>query len=359
MGLRFSNVFLRRPFEVKPVGHLIEAIADLDNLKLAFVKSCRAKPLTLDRLDFRGDVEANLRSIGDALLSGSYAPGPYRFFTIIDPKERRISAAPFRDRVTQHAIMNILDPLFERVQIHHSYACRKGKGTKLAVLTAFHHCKSQAWFLKLDVRKYFDSISHEILKKQIRRLVSDSLVLAALFAIIDSYETTPGRGLPIGNLTSQYFANHYLSGYDHVALEKLRIGRYIRYMDDMALWAEEKECLVAAEKVLRSYAECELGLVLKVPILNRVAAGVPFCGFLIKSRGIFLMDKTRRRYRRTQHALMAGLAQGTLDQQGYADRALASASHLAIARSRRFRYAVFRQGFYGVEPRETGWQLEQ
>jgi hypothetical protein len=344
---------------VQPAGHLIEAVADLDNLKLAYVKSCRAKPLTHDRLGFHRNVEGNLRSIGDALLSGSYAPGPYRFFTIIDPKERRISAAPFRDRVAQHAVMNILDTLFERAQIHHSYACRRNKGTTRAVLAAFHHSKSQTWFLKLDVRKYFDSIDHIILKRQLRRLIADQRVLAALFAIVDSYETSPGRGLPIGNLTSQYFANHYLSGYDHFALEKLRMGRYVRYMDDMALWACGKESLVEAERALRTFADTQLGLELKVPILNRTAAGVPFCGFLIKSRGIFLMDKTRRRYRRTQHALMAGLAQGTLDQQGYADRALASASHLAIARSRRFRYAVFRQGFYGVEPRETGWQLEQ
>ena len=105
---------------MQPAGHLIESIVDLDNLKLAYVKSCRAKPLTLDRLNFLRDVEANLLSIAESFNSGTYAPGPYRFFTITDPKERRISAAPFRDRVAQHAVMNILDPLFERAQIHHS-----------------------------------------------------------------------------------------------------------------------------------------------------------------------------------------------------------------------------------------------
>lgn len=109
--------------------------------------------------------------------------------------------------MAQHALMNILDPVFERVQIHHSYACRKGKGTQAAVLRTFHYAKSQAWFLKLDVRKYFDSIDHSILERQLEGLVADQAVLAALFSMIDSYEASPGRGLPLfldANLYTEY-----------------------------------------------------------------------------------------------------------------------------------------------------------
>jgi RNA-directed DNA polymerase len=171
--------------------------------------------------------------------------------------------------------MNVLDPIFERVQIHHSYACRRGKGTQAAVLKAFHFSKSKPWFLKLDVRKYFDSIAHRILKPQLERLIKDPFALAALSAIIDSYETKPGRGLPIGNLTSQYFANHYLAGLDHFVREKLLIGPYLHYMDDMVLWSADKESLAAAFPRIEEYVRRELDLELKSPILNRAAGGLP------------------------------------------------------------------------------------
>lgn len=331
---------------MKRYGNLIGRIVDPDNLKLAYVKACRAKPLSRDRLAFRSRLDVELESLAASLRDGSYRSGPYRFFTISDPKRRTISAAPFRDRVAQHAIMNVLDPVFERAQIHDSYACRTGKGTQKAVLRVFHHARSQRWFLKLDVRKYFDSISHDILKDQLARRIKDRGVLSAFSAIINSYETSPGRGVPIGNLTSQYFANHYLAGLDHAILERLRVPRYVRYMDDMVVLHQSKEALEDACGFIDTYARDELGLDLKPVVINRTASGVPFCGFLIKPLGIFLLDRTRRRYRAKQNALLDALGSGRISESEYADRALASASHLAIARSRAFRYTVFRQGFF-------------
>ncbi len=331
-------------------GNLIEAVADLGNLKLAYTKAYRAKPLSRDSLAFRCNLDSQLIELGDELRSGTYSPGPYRFFTIHDPKERLISAAAFRDRVAQHALMNILDPLFERVQIHHSYACRRNKGMHAAVVKVFHHSKSQAWFLKLDVRKYFDSIDHVVLASQLEHRIKDLSVLTTLVGIIESYETSPGRGLPIGNLTSQYFANHYLAGLDHYILEELHIARYVRYMDDMILFEDSKGKLGDANIHIADYAQHCLRLILKPPILNRTTAGTPFCGFLVKPHGIFLMEKTRRRFKNSQRALTYSFLHGDLSPERYADRALASSSHLAIARARRFRYAVYRQSFFGHEP---------
>jgi retron-type reverse transcriptase len=331
-------------------GNLIEAVAELDNLKLAYTKACRAKPLSRDSLEFRCNLDTRLIELGDALRSGTYVPGPYRFFTIYDPKERLISAVAFRDRVAQHALMNVLDPLFERVQIHHSYACRRNKGMQAAVLAAFHHAKSQKWFLKLDVRKYFDSIDHAVLASQLEHRIKDRYILSVLDSIIESYETSPGRGLPIGNLTSQYFANHYLSGLDHYILEGLHISRYVRYMDDMILLADSKGELGDASIRIADYAGYCLKLIVKPPILNRTVAGIPFCGFLVKPHGIFLMEKTRRRFKNSQRALTYSFLRGDLSPEQYADRALASSSHLGIARAQRFRYAVYRQGFFGHEP---------
>jgi RNA-directed DNA polymerase len=339
---------------MKRAGNLIEEVADLDNLKLAYVKACRAKPLTKDRLEFRDGLESRLIDLGEAMRSGAYQPGRYRFFTIQDPKERLISAAPFRDRVAQHAIMNVLDPIFERMQVHHSYACRRGKGTQAAVLAAFHNAKSRGWFLKLDVSKYFDSIDHALLVSQLGRRIKDRAVLALLAAIIESYQASPGRGLPIGNLTSQYFANHYLAGLDHFVLEKIRISRYIRYMDDMVLWSDDKEALGAALATTEDYLRRILCLEPKPPILNRSVSGLPFLGFLIKPSGVFLMAKARRRFRLSQDILLRSFLHGDLSEAGYADRALAAASHLTIARARNFRYTAYRRSFFGLEPGNSG-----
>lgn len=138
-------------------------------------------------------------------------------FTIYDPKERTISVVPFCDRVIHHAIINVLEPIFEKQFIYHTYACRKNKGTHKAALYAQKKAKSCKWYLKLDVRKYFDSINHEVLENQLQRIIIDKKVLTLLFSIIDSYgmldigEHNRKIGLPIGNLTSQFFANLYLS----------------------------------------------------------------------------------------------------------------------------------------------------
>lgn len=188
--------------------------------------------------------ETRAAQYGEAVLAlikaGNEAAEPdwghYHQFTIYDPKVRVISAAPFCERVMHHAIMNVLEPVFENHLMFHSYACRKGKGIQAAILYAFSCSKAHHWFLKLDIRKFFDSISHQILKNQLRRLFKDTRLLFLLDSLIDSYQTSPATGLPIGNLTSQFFANHYLFAMDHYILEKLRPRAYVRYMDDFVLW---------------------------------------------------------------------------------------------------------------------------
>jgi retron-type reverse transcriptase len=200
---------------MKRQNYLFEAIADYQNIRLAFLKAIRGKRSTAAVLLFCGNIDANLEEIRKRLLSDTVLWGSYNSFTITDPKERVISAAPIEDRVMHHAIMNILEPVFERQMIFHTYACRKDKGTHAALRYAFSQCKSHEWFLKLDIRKYFDSINHTILKEHLDRLIKDYRVRRLFYGIIDSYCKTPGTGLPIGNLTSQFFANLYLSRLDH------------------------------------------------------------------------------------------------------------------------------------------------
>jgi len=195
---------------MKRRGYLIEQIADPDNLRLAFWKAQKGKSCKKDVVAFREHLDANLLQIRNSLLSDSYRCGYYHYFTIYDPKKRVICAANFSERVLHHAIMNVCACDFENRQMSHSYACRKGKGTFAALEQAARYQKKYQWYLKLDVRKYFDSIDHDVVFSQLQRMYKDERFLNLMNQIIDSYHASDGKGVPIGNLTSQYFANHYL-----------------------------------------------------------------------------------------------------------------------------------------------------
>jgi len=207
---------------MKRQNHLFEHIIDFTNIRLAFLKALRGNRSSSFAVNYCQNLDKNLAVLRKKLITLTPEWGNYHSFLITDPKLRTISTAPFEQRIMHHVIMNVIEPVLERPMIHHSYACRKGKGTHAAVLYAFGQCKISPYFLKLDIRKYFDSIDHEILKTQLRKLVKDKNVLVLLDGIIDSYETSPGKGVPIGNLTSQFFANMYIACLDHHTVEMLR-----------------------------------------------------------------------------------------------------------------------------------------
>lgn len=274
------------------------------NIELAYYKASKRKKLTKAVLLFRRNSSISLSVLQQELLDGSFIMDNYKTFYISEPKLRLISAASFRDRIVHHAIMNVLEPVFEKQMIYHTYACRKEKGMHRAVLYAFRKSKSSPYFLKLDVRKYFDSINHDILKNQLFRIIKDKKVLCLLYGIIDSYHTvqsctgTSAKGLPIGNLTSQYFANLYLSSLDHFILEKLKPLGYVRYMDDFVLWAASKSELTVMHEAIIQFVKINLDLTLKPAVINTTYIGVPFLGYRASSSGIFLLQKTRRRIKR-------------------------------------------------------------
>jgi hypothetical protein len=191
---------------VKRENCLVDRIADPDNLRLAFWKAGKSKTGKAEVIEFQNNLDKNLLSLRSELLGGKPAVGNYRYFKVFDPKERLICASAFRERVLHHALMNVCHDSFERFQIYDSYACRIGKGTYAALDRAETFQKRYAWFLKLDVRKYFASISHNILKGMLQRRFKERRLLDIFGAIVDSYEAAPQRGLPIGNLTSQYYS---------------------------------------------------------------------------------------------------------------------------------------------------------
>lgn len=281
---------------MKRVNNLLECIADPENLRLAFWKAKRGKSYSRQVHGYRENLEGNLCVLRNQILAGRVSVGDYRYFKVYDPKERQVCASAFSEQVLHHALMNVCHDFFERMQIFDSYASRSGKGVHAALLRASDYTRSDNWFLKLDVRKFFESVHHDTLKMQLGRMFKDSRLLQIFGAIIDSYEAHPGRGLPIGNLTSQFFANHYLSGLDHVIKERLRCKAYVRYMDDMVLWHSEKQFLKDAREVIEGFVSKQLKVELKPELLNASQRGLPFCGYLVFPHYIRLSQRSKKRY---------------------------------------------------------------
>lgn len=281
---------------MKRENDLMPLVADPDNIRLAFWKARKAKEAKKEVADFRRLLDDNVLLLRNELLLGNVRVGQYHYFTIHDPKERKICAASFRERILHHALMNVCHANFDKFQISDSYASRLGKGTYAALDRASHFQKKYKWFLKLDIRKFFDSIDHDILKSMLANRFKDKVLLRVFFQIIDSYQTQKGKGLPIGNLTSQYFANHYLALADHHIKEKLQAPAYVRYMDDMVVWTNDKSTLLKIGKNFQLFIETELLLKLKPFCLNSTDKGLSFLGYLLYPGKILLNRNSKKRF---------------------------------------------------------------
>lgn len=282
---------------MKRGGNLYERIAEPENLRLAFIKATRGKRGKAEVIAYRSELEANLQALRNQLLAHDVDVGHYHFFTVHDPKERIICAASFPERVLHHAVMNVCEPVLERYAIHDSYACRKGKGMHAAVRRAQAFTRRHPWYLKLDIRKYFDSIDHRIVLDLLSRRFKDAALLELFAKILSTYETAPGKGLPIGNLISQHLANFYLGHLDHCITETIRVTGYVRYMDDFVLWADDKETLNHHLQTIRAFLESALKLELKDNVqINRCARGLPFLGYRVFAGRLALGPRARRRF---------------------------------------------------------------
>jgi hypothetical protein len=326
--------------KLRPQTPSFEAVYAMENLYHAWHKVSLGKSAKSSILNFYRYLDQNLASIAEDLKNGTYRPGPYNRFLIKDPKERIISASPVRDRVMQHALMNYYDIVFDRHLIFDSYACRIGKGTHKAVLRAFHCAKSARCFLKMDVRKYFDSIDHAVLKILLARIIKDTAVLRLFYLIIDSGDVFLDKGIPIGNLTSQFFANYYLSALDHHFKEYCKARRYIRYMDDILIFSDSKNDSNNFYTEAVCYASEKLKLVLKPKISGMVTDGAPFLGFLVKPSGIYLHQKIKKRYKSRIAGIEYKRKKGFLSELEAGRRAESVTAHLLLARSRNFRNTV-------------------
>ena len=282
---------------MRRTGWLMPQIASHSNLAIALHKATLGARKTNEVTLFHAETDQNLSALVNELMSLEWRPIPYYRFMVYDPKQRVIHAAPFRDRVVHHALMNVAGPCFERGAIQSSYACRTGRGNRAAVQQAATWTHRFPCFLKLDIRRYFDSIPHESLIGLLHRRFKDPQFLTLLERIVKSFQVTPGRGIPIGTLTSQYFANFYLDGLDHWIREGLRCSHSVRYMDDIVLWHSNLRVLNDWLERIIFWLENERGLRLKAdPKPQNSCDGLPFLGYRILPKGVLLSRVSRRRF---------------------------------------------------------------
>jgi hypothetical protein len=314
-------------------------VADWHTLAAAFHQAGRGKAARPDVARFRQRLERELAALRHDILDGSIRLGEMRAFRIRDPKPRLIHAPAFRERVLHHAVMAHVGPVLDRALVDDTFACRQGKGGLAAVQRAQAHARRFPWYGKIDIRACFPSIDHPVLCELLRRRFRDRGLLALMSRIIGAHHHAPGKGLPIGALTSQHFANFYLAGLDRYLLEVCRVRGMVRYMDDVVWWTDSRE---AARRVLDEaigFLRDRLCLEVKQPVqIGRSAAGLAFCGYRILPGALLLSRRRRRRYAEGRRKWEGLYASGAIDartlQAGYAG-VLATTVHADAAAWRR------------------------
>lgn len=291
-------------------------VADLKNLIWAAWRASRGKRQTSDVRVFFADLLGSLQRLRQDILSETYIPARCRVFHIRDPKPRVIHAPAFRDRVLQHALVRYVEPVLNNVLVDDSFACRVGKGTTAAVRRAQQHSQRFSWYVKMDVRKYFATISHRVLKDMLRRRFKGPATLRLMDTIIGSHSDAAVCGLPIGALTSQALANFYLSGLDRMLLNHTSSQGYVRYMDDFVVWCDGNHDARLLHGMARDFLEHEVRLELKQPIqINRSREGLTLCGFRIFPGTVLLAPGRRRRFLSKLKRRQGECASGIISEQ--------------------------------------------
>lgn len=345
---------------MKRENHLFKKIVSFENLLHASKKARKGKRYKASTARFEYDLEGNIFKIMEILKHKRYEPGPYYDFYIHDPKKRIISAAPYFDRVIHHALINVIEPILGRSFIYDTYACIKGKGTHKAVQRYRAFQEKNRYVLKCDIKKYFQSIDHEILYQMVLKRIKCRDTLWLVKKIIGSRESNkeieyfPGddlfsplkrnKGIPIGNLTSQFFANLYLNDFDHFVKEDLKAGFYIRYCDDFVLFGNSKSRLNHLKSEITAYLETlRLRLHGNKSRIYRTSDGVDFLGYRIFPDHMRVRKSIVKRYRKRLRKMVSGYREGKIDLAGINRSIQSWIGHVGHADSYHLRKEVFSQ----------------
>ncbi len=346
--------------DMKRSNHLFTEIWSFENLLQASRRARLGKRHQTNVAGFEFQLENELVSLQQELMMKTYQPGPYREFTILEPKQRLISAAPYRDRVVHHALCQVIEPIFEKVFIFDSYANRRNKGTHKAILRYHEFAREYKYVLKCDIKKYFPSIDLNILKALIRRKIKCRDTLWLIDLVLDNSNPQepvlayfPGddlltplncrKGLPIGNLTSQFFANIYLNGLDHYVKQQLRCKGYVRYVDDFVLFGDDKQQLWSDFKKVGRYLESvRLQLHPHKSMVYPVNKGVIFLGHKLFPNFRLLRKENVVRFRRRLKWMRTQYFQGKLSSEAIRASVGGWVAHASFSNTYRLRAKILR-----------------
>lgn len=347
---------------MKSYKNLYPQVYDFANLYQAFRAARRGKRDRVAVASFEFDLEQNLLELERELKGQSYRPGPYTNFYIYEPKQRLVSAAPFRDRVAHHALCRVIEPIWEARFIYDSYACRVGKGVHRALDRAHNWVRRYRYVFHGDVVKYFPSIDHQILHALLARRLADRPLMDLIERILNSGEGIqageapvvyfPGddlfaalrpRGLPIGNLTSQFWANVYGHELDKFVKHKLGCGPYLRYMDDFVLFADDKAQLQSWKAAIRDFLAANLRLALhpKKSLVFPAKVGLDFCGFRLYPTHRRLRRSSVRRFVGRFRRQRAAYRRGELSLADWQSSVQSWLAHAAHGDTWRLRQRIF------------------
>lgn len=287
---------------MKRIGNLFEKICEKDNIILAENIASKGKSTQRNVIKHKLNYEENIGELENMLRNKTYTTSGYKNFSIKEKgKMRDISSLPFfPDRIVQHAVMNVLEPIFVSTYTSNTYSCIKGRGVHKASFRLRKHLKEEnyKYCLKIDIKKFFPSIDNQILKDLLRKKFKDEDLLWLLDDIIDST-----KGLPIGSYVSQYFSNFYLTYFDHWVKEDLNVGAYLRYCDDMIFLANSKEELWYWFSKIRDYLESNLKLEVKsnYQVFPIEVRGIDWCGYKHFKDYTLIRKSTKKNYKRNKN----------------------------------------------------------
>jgi retron-type reverse transcriptase len=282
---------------MKRLNNLYSLITNIDNLRLADKKAQKGKAKQYGVKQHLENSESNLNLLQEMLIMKTYKTSEYVTFKVFEPKEREVYRLPyFPDRITHHAIMNVLEPIFVSSFTADTYSCIKGRGIHAAarrVKKSLQDKENTVYCLKLDIKKFYPNVDHDILKSLLRRKFKDVELLWLLDEIINS-----APGLPIGNYLSQFFANFYLSYFDHWIKEEKRVKYYFRYADDLVFLHSDKQYLHQLLSDIRVYLDSKLKLQIKgnYQVFPVAARGIDFVGYKFYHTHILLRKRIKQNF---------------------------------------------------------------
>jgi RNA-directed DNA polymerase len=298
---------------VKAIGNLFDKLTNRATLAEAAHLAAQGKRSRAEVAAFFQNFDQAMVSLQQQLANGTWRFSPYRAFQVRDTKTRTIHAPLFVDRVVHHALIAVTRSTFEKGAIHHSYACRAGRGQHQALAVAQQWTRRGTWYAKLDVCKYYDSIDHALLRQLLARRFREQRLLALFDSLFASYCTAPGKGLPIGALTSQYLSNFYLDEFDRRVLATGLVPHYLRYMDDIVIWGSEPQLAALRPVVFSEIARLQLEFK-HGGEWNRCSQGLPLLGFVLYPDRVRLNAQGRKRLRKKHKQLEVKYAKGCINE---------------------------------------------